>query len=153
MEERKHGYSIAPLSSLSWRESNMMKIPNADLLKQLGGAPSLTGRFWRMPPYSANTWHRHVDQWELYVVLEGIGRMRVGEETLTVPLHGAVLVEPRAMRQVFNDGPDEILWLILGAPHDGAPGTPPPLSEFYPEDPKGLPRELSGHDWPPHGKE
>ena len=138
-------FTMARPEDLAWRESNMMKIPNADLLKQLGGAPALTGRFWRMPPYSANTWHKHVDQWELYVVLEGTGRMRVGTEALTVPRHGAVLVEPRALRQVFNDGPDEVLWLILGAPRDSSTER----SDFYPEEPTTLPGELRGHAWPP----
>jgi quercetin dioxygenase-like cupin family protein len=126
----------------------MMKIPNADLLKQLGGSPSLTGRLWRMPPYSANTWHKHVDQWELYFVLEGTGRMRVGPETLTIPRHGAVLVEPSSLRQVFNDGPDEVLWLIVGAPHDNSKE----LSDFYPEEPTALPAELAGRVWPPRSR-
>ena len=139
------GYSMIAPHDLAWRESNMMKIPNADLLKQLGGAPALTGRFWRMPPYSANTWHKHVDQWELYVVLEGTGRMRVGTEIVSVPRHGAVLVQPQALRQVFNDGAEEVLWLILGAPRDGSTER----SDFYPEDPTTLPVELRGHEWPP----
>ena len=145
MSERKSGYSILTPKDLAWRESNMMKIPNADLLTQLGGAPALTGRLWRMPPYSANTWHKHVDQWELYFVLEGTGRMRVGKETLTVPRHGAVLVVPAQLRQVFNDGPEDTLWLIVGAPRDRSTDK----SDFYPEDPTSLPWELSARVWPP----
>jgi len=70
-----------------WRVSNMMKIPNADLADGLG-SERLGARLWRLPPYSANTWHRHVEQEELYVVLEGVGRLRVGGTTVTVPKHG-----------------------------------------------------------------
>src|SRR5262245_62907591 len=135
MPERKSGYSIVAPQDLAWRESNMMKIPNADLLAQLGGAPALTGRLWRMPPYSANTWHKHVDQWELYFVLEGTGRMRVGQDTLSVPRYGSVIVSPGKLRQVFNDTADEVLWLILGAPKDGIGGRPIDTSDVYPEDP------------------
>jgi mannose-6-phosphate isomerase-like protein (cupin superfamily) len=40
---------------------------------------------------------------ELYFVLEGTGRIRVGGEALTIPRHGALLVGPSSLRQVFND--------------------------------------------------
>jgi hypothetical protein len=82
-------------------------------------------------------------------VLEGTGRLRVERDTLTVRRHGSVLVRPERLRQVFNDNPDEVLWLIVGAPQDGASGTPVGVSDFYPEDPKTLPPELAGHVWPP----
>ena len=49
-------------------------------------------------------------------MLEGTGRLRVGDETLTVPRHGGVLVGPDPLRQVFNDTDAEVLWLIIGAP-------------------------------------
>ena len=51
-------------------------------------------------------------------MLEGTGRMRVGDETLTVPKYGGVLVGPEQLRQVFNDTDDEVLWLIVGAPEE-----------------------------------
>ena len=79
--------------------------------------------------------------------------MRVGGETLTVPKHGGVLVGPEQLRQVFNDTEAEVLWLIVGAPEEleFLPGakTPPDLSLIYPEDPKQLPPELAGVEWPP----
>jgi len=49
-------------------------------------------------------------------VVAGTGRIRVGEETLTVPCHGGVLVGPRPLRQIFNDTDSDVLWLIVGAP-------------------------------------
>ena len=79
--------------------------------------------------------------------------MRVEEETLTVPKHGGVLVGPKQLRQVFNDTDKEVLWLIVGAPEEleFLPGAAnkPDLSLIYPEDPKQLPKELSGKEWPP----
>jgi len=79
--------------------------------------------------------------------------MRVGEETLTVPMYGGVLVGPDQLRQVFNDTDSEVLWLIVGAPEEleFLPGakSKPDMSQIYPVDPKQLPRELAGLQWPP----
>jgi mannose-6-phosphate isomerase-like protein (cupin superfamily) len=143
------GYAVLPPEAQSWRPSNIMKIPNADLLKDLGGNERLGGRLWRLPPFSANTLHRHVDSWELYFLLEGLGRMRVGGKTITLPRYGSVLVAPGVLRQVFNDTPDESLWLIVAAPQEASSGGKADLSRFYPEDPKSLPPELAGRVWPP----
>jgi len=79
------GFAVLLPDAQRWRESNIMKIPNANLLGDLGGSNHLGGRLWRLPPYSANTWHKHVDSWELYFLLEGLGRMRVGKNTITHP--------------------------------------------------------------------
>lgn len=137
---------------LHWRPSNLMKIPNADYLERTGSM-NMGARLWRMPPKSANTLHKHVRAEEFYFVLEGTGRMRVGDETLTVPRHGGVLVGPEQLRQVFNDTEEEVLWLIIGAPEEteflpDAPASPD-LSLIYPVDPTQLPPELDGVIWPP----
>ena len=88
------GYQLIKPEDLAWRQSNLMKIPNADFLERTG-TENIAARFWRLPPRSASTLHKHIRQEEFYLVLEGTGRMRVGEETLTVPRHGAVLVGPK----------------------------------------------------------
>ena len=149
MSPLQDGFAVLPPEAQHWRESNIMKIPNANLMSDLGGGEHLGARLWRLPPYSANTWHRHADSWELYFLLEGIGRMRVGEKTITVPRYGCVLVAPQMLRQVFNDASGESLWLIIAAPLEGQSGTKPEPSHFYPQDPKSLPPELAGRVWPP----
>ena len=143
------GFAVLLPEDQRWRESNIMRIPNANLLQDLGGSETLGGRLWRLPPYSANTWHRHVDSWELYFLLEGEGRIRVGEKTIRVPRHGCVLVAPAMLRQVFNDTPQESLWLIVAAPQEGQSGAGADPARFYPQDPKSLPPELAGKAWPP----
>src|SRR5215475_11048733 len=109
------GYFLIKSEDLHWRPSNLMKIPNADFLERTK-SEILGARLWRFPPKSANTLHKHVRAEEFYFVLEGVGRIRVGEETLTVPKHGGVLVGPQVLRQVFNDTDSEVLWLMIGAP-------------------------------------
>src|SRR5213075_68338 len=114
------GYFLIKPEDLHWRPSNMMKIPNADFLERTK-TEILSARLWRLPPKSANTLHRHPKMEEFYFVIEGTGRMRIGEETITLQKHGGVLVGPKILRQVFNDTESETLWLIVGAPEEEFP--------------------------------
>ena len=146
------GYQLINPGDLFWRPSNLMKIPNADYLERTG-SEKMGARLWRLPPRSANTLHRHIRAEEFYFVLEGTGRMRVGEATLTVPRYGGVWVRPELLRQVFNDTDEEVLWLIFGAPEEleflQGSKSKMDLSLIYPTDPTQLPKELSGATWPP----
>jgi mannose-6-phosphate isomerase-like protein (cupin superfamily) len=145
-------YHLITPGDLTWRPSNLMKIPNADFLERTG-SENMGARLWRLPPGSANTLHKHLRAEEFYFVLEGTGRLRVGGETLTVPKHGGVLVGPEQLRQVFNDTDTETLWLIVGAPEEleflQGSKSQMDLSLIYPTDPTQLPPELAGKEWPP----
>src|SRR5947207_4325765 len=138
-------YFLITPDDLHWRLSEMMKIPNADFLERTK-SENLGARLWRLPPNSANTLHKHIRAEEFYFVLEGTGRMRVGDETLTVPRHGGVLVGPDQLRQVFNDTDAEVLWLIIGAPEEvellPTAKTKPDLSLNYSVDYKQLPKVI-----------
>jgi mannose-6-phosphate isomerase-like protein (cupin superfamily) len=126
-----------------------MKISNADFLERTK-SEILGARLWRLPPKSASTLHRHPKMEEFYFVVEGVGRMRIGEQTLTVPKHGGVLVGPAQLRQVFNDTETEALWLIIGAPEKELEADETPDQKLlYPVDPTQLPKELAGVAWPP----
>jgi hypothetical protein len=54
---------------------------------------------------------------------------------------------------VFNDTDGEVLWLIVGAPEEleflQGSKSKMDLSLIYPTDPKQLPKELAGVEWPP----
>jgi len=148
------GYFLITPDDLHWRPSNLMKIPNADYLERTG-SENLGARLWRLPAKSANTLHKHVRAEEFYFVLEGTGRMRVGDETLTVPKYGGVWVGPEQVRQVFNDTDAEVLWLIIGGPEEleflPEAKSKGDISKIYPTDPTRLPKELTGVEWPPKG--
>lgn len=140
------GYSVLPADDAFWRPSNQMGVMNTDLAKQ-HGATALGGRFWRLEPGQASTRHRHVEQDELYVVIEGTGRIRVGDELLTLPPLSTLHVEAATVRQVFNDTDETALWLVVGAPVEAANTlemTPEQLATLYPDGPKALPPELEG---------
>lgn len=143
------GYSLIKPEDLHWRPSNIMKIPNADFLERTG-SENLGARLWRYAPNTAGTLHKHIRAEEFYFVLEGVGRMRVADQTLTVPEHGGVLVGPNQLRQVFNDTKIDVLWLIVGAPEElELLGGKFDKSLIYPVDPTQLPPELAGKQSPP----
>ena len=96
-------------------------------------------------PGEASTRHRHYQTHELYVVLDGEGRMRSATDLLTLPRLSAVLVEPDEVRQVFNDTDADVLWLVVGAPPEPANTlemSEETLAHMYPDGPKALPPEL-----------
>jgi mannose-6-phosphate isomerase-like protein (cupin superfamily) len=150
--KRIESYYLIDPKDLHWRPSNLMQIPNADYLERTG-SENMGARLWRLPPKSANTLHKHIRAEEFYFVLEGVGRMRVGDQTLTVPKYGGVLVGPDQLRQVFNDTDSEVPWLIIGAPEElellQGSKSKMDLSLIYPVDPKQLCKELAGVEWPP----
>lgn len=140
------GYRALPAADAFWRPSNQMQVLNTDLAKQLG-AETLGARLWRLAPGQASTRHRHVHSSELYVVLEGTGRIRVDGDLLTLEPLSCLLVEPRTIRQVFNDTDADVLWLVVGAPPEPANTlemTPEQLADLYPDGAKALPEELAG---------
>lgn len=142
------GYRVLNAADALWRPSNAMGVLNTDVGGQLG-AEMLGARLWRLAPGQASTKHRHAAQAELYVVLEGSGRMRVeDDEPLTLPPLSAVLVEPRTVRQVFNDTAADALWLVVGAPREPVSSTlemtPGQLADLYPDGVRALPPGLGG---------
>jgi quercetin dioxygenase-like cupin family protein len=138
---------VLPAADAFWRPSNQMGVANTDLAKQVG-ATTVAARLWRLTPGQASTRHRHPEQSELYVVLEGTGRMRVGDELLTLEPLSAVHVDPDTVRQVFNDTEADALWLVVGAPLEAVSSTlemtEEQLAFMYPDGPKALPPELAG---------
>ncbi len=140
------GYRVLHAEKAFWRPSNATGVLNTDLAKQLG-TDALGARLWRLRPGQTITKHRHRTQSELYVLLEGTGRVRIGEDVLTLEPLSALIVEPRTVRQVFNDTGADALWLICGAPAE--PGntremSAETLADLYPDGPTALPPELGG---------
>jgi len=141
-------YRLLRSADAHWRPSNQMSVLNTDLAKQLE-AKALGARLWRLQPGQASTKHRHPEQEELYVLLEGRGRVRIGaEEPLTLAPLDSLLVEPGSLRQLFNDTEADQLWLVVGAPPEALTSTLEMSAEqlgwMYPDGPKALPPELGG---------
>ena len=138
-------YRLLRAAEAFWRPSNQMSVQNTDLGRQLE-AGRLGARLWRLAPGQASTKHRHREEEELYVLLEGSGRARIDDEVLTLGPLDSLLVEPGSVRQLFNDTDADQLWLVAGAPPGPANTlemSEELLRELYPDGPKALPPELS----------
>jgi quercetin dioxygenase-like cupin family protein len=138
-------FRVLSAADAFWRPSNQMGVLNTDLAKQLSAA-TLGARLWRLAPRQASTRHRHTAQDELYLLLEGRGRVRIRDELLTLEPLSALYVEAETVRQVFNDTDADALWLVVGAPPEAANTlemTAEQLAHLYPDGPKALPPELT----------
>jgi quercetin dioxygenase-like cupin family protein len=137
-------YRLLRAQDAFWRPSNQMGVLNSDLAKQLEST-TLGARLWRLHPGQASTKHRHRQTRELYVLLEGSGRIRIGEEVFTLDPLSSLLVDPEEVRQLFNDTDADQLWLVVGAPPEAANTlemTAEELEWRYPNGTKALPPEL-----------
>ena len=107
-----------------------------DQAPRFGFAPNLQARFAKQaldaeqtgmslqrlaPNYRVPFGHLHREQEEIYVVIEGSGRVKIGEEVVEVGPLDAVRVAPGAMR-AFEAGPEGIEYVAFGAPSTGSPG-------------------------------
>ncbi len=111
------GFRLLRPDQMHWRSTNVLGAENVDLGVSLG-ADALGVRLWRFHPGEASLSHRHREQEELYLLLEGVGRIRVDGEVLTIEPMTALMVDLDSVRQIFNDTNHDQLWLIIGAPRE-----------------------------------
>jgi mannose-6-phosphate isomerase-like protein (cupin superfamily) len=73
---------------------------------------------WRLPPGSHGRRHAERVQEEMFVVLEGTATLALGDPPeMTGLTRGSIaVVEPGTAIQVRNEGPEEAVVLIVGAP-------------------------------------
>jgi mannose-6-phosphate isomerase-like protein (cupin superfamily) len=90
---------------------------NADLTVSAGLTQS-RARLWRYPPGARGRRHADKVQEEVFVVLEGTLTMHLGDppERVDLPPQSVVAVEPGTALQLRNDGDEEVVVLIWGAP-------------------------------------
>ena len=74
--------------------------------------------------------HKHHQQEELYVILEGSTRVKLDDEIVELSELDALCIPPEVMRCV-EGGPDGVALLAFGAPNTGA--SPAEDTEMVPE--------------------
>ena len=100
----KHGFS----------ETQMARFAGADL-----GCETIGLALEGVKPGKRQAFgHRHEQDEEVYVVVEGSGTMRLGEETIEVGVMDAIRVAPGVWR-AFEAGPDGLQVLAFGTHTEG----------------------------------
>ena len=94
------------------KKSDLSRLELTDLL----GCENLHARVWYLDPGDSIVYHRHREQEEMYVPLNGPGQLRIDGELVDVPANAAVRVPSETPRQPINESDETHVWLIVGAP-------------------------------------
>jgi mannose-6-phosphate isomerase-like protein (cupin superfamily) len=129
------GYHVVKASDLAWEERTPPEGREGDPARaaaDLTGAASLAqsrARLWRYPPGSRGRRHADHAQEEVFVVLAGTLTMHLGDpaERVELPPESVVRVDPGTALQLRNDGTDEAVVFIYGAPPEQAG------ADFFPD--------------------
>ena len=110
---------------------NLKQVDNA--AEQFGLAENLEARFARKPLELENLGisyqrlepnfripfgHKHGEQEELYVIVNGSGRIKLDDEIVELKQWDAIRV-PKETTRGFESGPEGVEILAVGAPHTG----------------------------------
>lgn len=98
---------------------------HVDLVSELG-CQEMRPKVWFLSPGDEMSFHRQDEQEEFYYVIEGPGRIKLGddEEIHDVSAGTAICVPPETPRQILNDTDGEHVWLVVGAPPTEDDGLP-----------------------------
>jgi len=122
------GYHVALGDEHEWEERTPPPGRDGDPSRQAAdlttslGLQSSRARIWRYPPGSRGRRHADKAQEEVFAVLQGTLTMHLGEppEAVELPPQSIVAVEPGTALQLRNDGDEEVVVLIYGAPPEQA---------------------------------
>ena len=75
-------------------------------------------KFWRYPPGTRGKRHAEQVQEEIFVVLEGTAKIDLGDppKRHELPRGTVCVVQPGTPLQLRNDGDEDVLFFIVGAP-------------------------------------
>lgn len=115
-------YDLTDLTDAETVRSSKSGTPTVYLTEALG-LTETRATLRRLPPGASMPYHRHAEQEELYVLLDGKGAIVVDGERLTAGPGTAVRVSPGTPRQLVNDSAGTSEWLVVGAPPAEDDGT------------------------------
>ena len=94
------------------------------LLRLSDALTTTRANIWHMPPGSRGRRHRETDQEELFIALEGTMWLLLGEppEMVTSPPGSVVVLPVGTPVQLVNEGDEDSLVMIVGAPPTPFPG-------------------------------
>ena len=125
---RRMGYHVVRAGDHEYEERTRPDSPEGEPVRLAADVTGPAGlqqsraRLWRYPPRSRGRRHADLAQEEVFVVLAGTLTMHLGEppERVELPPESVVSVEPGTPLQLQNDGNDEVVVFIYGAPPEQA---------------------------------
>ncbi len=111
------GFSIFRSEEREWSEPSGGDLKRG-ILRLSDDMTQMRANVWRLPPGSRGRRHAERVQEELFIVLEGTVTLALGDPAeMTELTRGSIaVVEPGTALQVRNEGSDETVVLIVGAP-------------------------------------
>jgi len=70
----------------------------------------------RVPPGRAEVRHYHNLSRQFFYILEGIGTMVIGEETVTLRKGEGIEIPPQVPHQFRNESREDVVFLVVSAP-------------------------------------
>ena len=116
------GFQVADASKLEWAERDPavegQEARQVADLTEAAGLKNSRARLWRYPPKTRGRRHADKVQEEVFVVLSGRLTMQLGDppERIDVGPHSVVAVDPGTPLLVRNEGDEELVLCIYGAP-------------------------------------
>jgi mannose-6-phosphate isomerase-like protein (cupin superfamily) len=95
------------------RKNEIYSVHDLDFLKHLTVAMTIEH------PNKATTGHRHSNKEEVYIFLEGTGKMKLGERKFPVKKGDVVLVPGGRFHRVFNTGHKDLVFLCVFEKYKG----------------------------------
>jgi mannose-6-phosphate isomerase-like protein (cupin superfamily) len=100
------------------------------------GAEQVGFTWRRMPPQTGGKGsygHRHKTQEELYFVASGTLQFKLEDEVLDLGNGTVVRVAPHVARSVWNDGPDDVVLIIVSMKSEDPRADIESVEDFWPE--------------------
>jgi uncharacterized cupin superfamily protein len=121
---RRMGYHVVHAADQEWVERTPPEGREGDPSRQAADITTAAAlqqsraRMWRYPPGSSGRRHADKVQEEVFVVLSGTLTMHLGDpaDRLELAPGSVVAVDPGTALQLRNDGTDEVVVFIYGAP-------------------------------------
>jgi mannose-6-phosphate isomerase-like protein (cupin superfamily) len=91
----------------------------------------------RMPPETGGKGsygHRHKEDEEIYFVLDGTVQFKLEEELLDLGPGSVVRCAPEVVRSVWNEGPDDVVMIVIGRRSNDPRDDVETVDGFWPAD-------------------
>ena len=113
------GYTLVRLDEVQWSKPSAGD-QNRGIARLSDHLEHMRANVWRLPPGTSGRRHAERVQEEIFVVLEGVATMTLGDppQRIQVPAGSLVIVERGTPVQQRNEGARDAVIVAIGAPRE-----------------------------------